>query len=77
MTKQELAKIFDETANEVIAEFDISTLEKELSQRFGSTQLSAADAEKISAIVAVITQLNRKFLFRVLAKVLCKPRPDR
>ena len=77
MTEQELVKIFDVAGNELVAEFDVWVLEREFVQRFGVTQLSTADAEKISAIVAVITQLNRKFLFRVLAKVLCKPRQDR
>lgn len=56
MTEQELANIFDEVAKEIVSEFDTSTLERELVQRFG------------------VTQLNQKFLFRVLAKVLCKPR---
>ena len=77
LTEQEFAKIFDEVGNELVAEFNVSALEREFVQRFGVTQLSTADAEKISATVAVITQLNRKFLFRVLAKVLCKPRQDR
>lgn len=74
MTEQELAKIFNETVKEVLTDFDISALERELEQRFGATQLSGADAEKISAVLAVVMQLNQKFLFRVLARVLCTPR---
>ena len=71
MTEQELAKIFDEAGKELAAEFDVSKLEAEFTSRFGTTRLTAEDAEKISAAINVVNQMNQKFLFRVLVKLLC------
>ena len=70
MTKEELAKIFNETNREIADLFNVSELEKEFSQRFGIPELSVDDAEKISAAIAVVNRMNQEFLFRVLLKVL-------
>lgn len=71
MTEQELVKIFDEAGKELVAEFDASKLEAEFTRRFGMPRLTAEDAKKISAAINVVNQMNQRFLFRVLVKLLC------
>lgn len=71
MTTQELAKIFDETSAEILADFDVAKMSKEFESKFGVPQLSAEDGAKIGGVLALSMRLNQEFFFRVLSKILC------
>ncbi|MBQ6975128.1 MAG: hypothetical protein IJQ16_01060 [Selenomonadaceae bacterium] len=73
MTKDELRKIFDDAGKETLESLKLPDISQKFAEQMGMSQLSKEDGVKIGTFISLSIQLNQKFLFQVLSKVLCKP----
>lgn len=73
MTKDELRKIFDDAGKETLESLNLPDISQKFAEQMGMSQLSKEDGVKIGTFISLSIQLNQKFLFQVLSKVLCKP----